>query len=342
AATTGHIADPGAGETTQDGVVVPATPTLQSIAKMGSYPLQRAGAFATFLNSQSKRMSNLLATESMGYVEKVSGMWKGGRKHYDEPLGLRTDDDDDDDDEDDDDDDDDGAKVADSMDRFRSHFALPETEKLQATYFGYLMRVLPLYGKIYVSARHFCFRSLLPGTRTKLILPLRDIENVDKEKGFRFGYSGLVVVVRGHEELFFEFGQAVIRDDCAVTLLQYLETARYLRESGVLSRTEREDIESALAERDALQEARVDDEHHPGHPHPHHARTRDVTLPRDDPGLGNNDGPTILFDDPKASFLTFKPLEPLRVTCLTIGSRGDVQPYIALCRGLLAEGHRPR
>lgn len=30
------------------------------------------------------------------------------------------------------------------------------------------------------------------------------------------------------------------------------------------------------------------------------------------------------------------------MTCLTIGSRGDVQPYIALCKGLLSEGHKPR
>ncbi|OAV89337.1 hypothetical protein PTTG_28716 [Puccinia triticina 1-1 BBBD Race 1] len=28
-----------------------------------------------------------------------------------------------------------------------------------------------------------------------------------------------------------------------------------------------------------------------------------------------------------------------RITCLTIGSRGDVQPYIALCQGLIAQGH---
>ena len=27
---------------------------------------------------------------------------------------------------------------------------------------------------------------------------------------------------------------------------------------------------------------------------------------------------------------------------MTIGSRGDVQPYIALCKGFLAEGHRPK
>ncbi len=54
------------------------------------------------------------------------------------------------------------------------------------------------------------------------------------------------------------------------------------------------------------------------------------------------EAPPILFDDPRASILNFKPTESLRITCLTIGSRGDVQPYIALCKGLLAEGHKPR
>lgn len=314
AITTGHVPD----TAFRDGT--PATPTLQSISKMGTYPLQRAGAFADYLNRQSRRMSTLLATESMGYVEKVSGMWKGGKKHYDEPAGIRTDDEEIEDDPED--------RTA-SGNRFRAHFALPDGENLQAAYFGYLMRVLPLYGKIYISDRHFCFRSLLPGTRTKLILPLRDVENVEKEKGFRFGYSGLVVIIRGHEELFFEFGKAELRDDCAITLIQNLEATRFLRESGVLGRDEIESAEAAAAERDALQEARVED--HPA---------EEVTLPRETSGL--SDAPTILFDDPKASFLNFKPPEPLRITCLTIGSRGDVQPYIALCKGLIADGHKAR
>lgn len=37
--------------------------------------------------------------------------------------------------------------------------------------------------------------------------------------------------------------------------------------------------------------------------------------------------------------IDFKPLRSQRITCLTIGSRGDVQPYIALCKGLIEEGH---
>lgn len=298
-------------------------PSLKDIVKAGSYPLQRAAGFAGYLNKTSKRMSTLLATESMGYVEKVSGMWKGGKKHYDEPHGLVADDEYDDND---------GEVAAQSKAHFREHFALPETENLQASYFGYLHRVLPLYGKIYISDRSFCFRSLLPGTRTKLILPLKDVENVNKEKGFRFGYNGLVVVIRGHEELFFEFGQMNTRDDCAITLLQHLETMRYLKESGLLSLEDQESADAAVAEHKALQEARKDI-----------PSSHDLKLPQSvEESTEPAAAPPILFDDPRASILNFKPTESLRITCLTIGSRGDVQPYIALCKGLLAEGHRPK
>ena len=301
-----------------------SSPTLQQLVKAGAYPLQRAAGFAGYLRSRSKRMSNLLATESMGYVEKVSGMWAGGRKHYGDREGVIPDNglDNYDDEED----------PAEHGDRFRAHFALPASEKLQASYFGYLHRVLPLYGKIYISNRKFCFRSLLPGTKTKLVLPLKDIENVDKEQGFRFGYSGLVVVIRGHEELFFEFNQRVVRDDCAVTLLEMLGSVKYLQESGILTQEDREEAETAKAEHQMLQEARQDghNEHELKLP-----QQADITTPL-------QEAPPILFDDPRASILNFKPTESLRITCLTIGSRGDVQPYIALCKGLLAEGHKPK
>ncbi|KAI9641319.1 Sterol 3-beta-glucosyltransferase [Ciborinia camelliae] len=317
AATTGSISASNAGQ-----VEITSGPSLQSLVKAGTYPLQRVSGFAGYLNRHSKRVSTLLATESMGYVEKVSGMWKGGKKHYEEPHGMPRDKDspgigDDDDNQD-------GATPA---DRFRGHFALPFDEKLHAAYFGYLHRVLPLYGKIYISDRSFCFRSLLPGSRTKVILPLKDIENVDKEKGFRFGYSGLVVTIRGHEEMFFEFNQAENRDDCAVTLLQNMDTTRYMQESGLLSMNERESAEMASAEHKALQQARRE-------PHSEH----DMSMSR----AFDGGSPPISFDDPRASILNFKPTESLRITCLTIGSRGDVQPYIALCKGLMAEGHKTR
>ena len=137
-----------------------SSPTLQELVKAGSYPLQRAAGFAGYLKNHSKRMSSLLATESMGYLEKVSGMWVGARRHYHDPPGLHPDGRFDDPD--------DGDDLDRPGLRFREHFALPDTERLQATYFAYLHRVLPLYGKVYVSDRSVCFRSLLPGTRTKV------------------------------------------------------------------------------------------------------------------------------------------------------------------------------
>ena len=310
-----------------------SSPTLQDLVKVGQYPLQRAGVFADYLKNRSSSMRKLLATESMSYLEKVSGMWSGPRKHYGENEGVVPDDRgiDPEDEE---------ANVG-HGDRFRAHFALPSTEKLQATYFGFLHRVLPLYGKIYISNRKFCFRSLLPGTRTKLVLPLKDVENVDKEKGFRFGYHGLVLVIRGHEELFFEFSSAEHRDDCTVTLLHSLETARYMDASGMLPQHDDDDTEIAKEEYRRLQEARRSSASGTGD----HA----LVLPDTAEAIFSHEDEESmrsghLFDlEPRASILNLsKPKTSLRVTCLTIGSRGDVQPYIALCKGLLAEGHRPR
>jgi sterol 3beta-glucosyltransferase len=88
------------------------------------------------------------------------------------------------------------------------------------------------------------------------MLPLRDIETVNKEKGFRLGLHGLVVVIRGHEELFFEFSRADFRDDCAVTLLRILESTRYMEDASSGGSNIDSDDEAAKAEHDMLQEAR--------------------------------------------------------------------------------------
>ena len=108
-----------------------------------------------------------------------------------------------------------------------------------------------------------------------MILPLKDVENVDKEGGFRFGYSGLVIVIRGHEELFFEFSQPDVRDDCVVTLLRSLEQAIFLKASGLLTQEEREEAEAVRAENKMLQEALQDDDN-----------SHDLKLPRSENDIG--------------------------------------------------------
>jgi sterol 3beta-glucosyltransferase len=225
---------------------------VQDLMRAGSYPLQRASGLAGFLRDRSKKMSNLLATESMGYYEKVSDMWVGGARHYNSARELAP--------EDDIRDEDDDKDAAMAAKRFREHFSLPETEQLIASYFTYMHRVLPLYGKIYISNKHLCYRSLLPGTRTKLVLPLKDIEAANKEKGYRLGYCALVVVIRGHEEIFFDFRSPGNRDDCAITLILTMEGARKnLQGSTLLTPEEKVAADIAKAEYDALHQARQTD-----------------------------------------------------------------------------------
>lgn len=158
---------------------------------------------------------------------------------------------------------------------------------------------------------------------------MKDIENVNKEKGFRLGYHGLAIVIKGHEELFFEFSKAEYRDECAITVLRILENTKYLEDDDESSGIDSDD-EAAKAEHDLLQQARQDTDVGG------QVNVSDIVR------AAEHDRIPLIFDDPLASFVDFKPSEPLTIVCLTIGSRGDVQPYIALCKELLKEGHKPR
>src|ERR1700736_3837917 len=40
----------------------------------------------------------------------------------------------------------------------------------------------------------------------QMILPIRDILTIEKTRATRYGHYGLTVIIKGHEELFFEFG----------------------------------------------------------------------------------------------------------------------------------------
>lgn len=172
---------------------------------------------------------------------------------------------------------------------------------------------------------------------------------MDKEKGLVFGYSGMVVVIRGHEEVFFQFSASGLRDDCTVTVLRSLETVKRSKAAVGTSEDEFDDAGVAAREHEVLEKARKDGYAEHDLQLPRNIDTIGQTITNDtltdesfaylhvEPGV-----PAILFDDPEASVLDFKPQESLHITCLTIGSRGDVQPYIALCKGLLKEGHKPR
>lgn len=281
-------------------------------------PLHHASKVATFVRDQGKRMGSYLSSSPGIYYGKVSGALAGGSRQYMESEGLAPDDHVNQEAG--------GEDVEEKTASFRKHFSLPSSERLVSSHYASLYRVVPLPGKIYLGTRWFCYRSLLHRTNSKMVIPLKDILNVEKNKGYRYGSYGMVVTIKGHEEVFFEFGRADDRDICVVGLLRALIVVEDLDESIVLTEQEALEAEAAASEHAMLQQARGDGEFDMNN------ITRDVA----------DDGPPIMFDDGSASMLDFKPKEPMNITCLTIGSRGDVQPYIALCKGLIADGHRPK
>ena len=187
---------------------------------------------------------------------------------------------------------------------------------------GYLFRILPTYGHLYISTNYFRFKSSGPlATRTRMQLPIRDILALEKTKAYRFGHVGLVVIIKGHEELFFEFSSADRRAAFVNLLERQMEEVQ----------TKADDRNPSTAQRDALMLEELEPS----------SLICDED-PRPQPDSITDDLPAVMFTSTSSTFLTFKPRQPMHFTCLTIGSRGDVQPYIALAKGLIADGHKVR
>lgn len=196
--------------------------------------------------------------------------------------------------------------------RFREHFHLNSDDNLIGAYFSHLNRSIPVYGKVYLSEEIMGFRSLLPGTHTKMNLPLVDVEACYKEQGFNFGYEGLILVVRGNAELCFEFSSTEARDDAQRIILEMVKVLKSKRRE-IMNPT------TNILELD-----------------PHFAKMK---LVEDKINARGIDAPLLVDKNPYYE-TTIKPHgKRLKIGLLTIGSRGDVQPYIAFGKGLQREGH---
>ena len=131
-----------------------------------------------------------------------------------------------------------------------------------------------------------------------MILPLRDLIAAQKHKSYRYGYSGLVLVVKGHEELFFEFASRSRRDHLRDFLEVRAERARQdLREGKTPPVSEEAERAKKLRELELS-----------------------PTESRGPRPSQHEDTPPVMFQSSSSSGLvTFKPQESLRFTCLTIG-----------------------
>ncbi|KAI0050659.1 glycosyltransferase family 1 protein, partial [Auriscalpium vulgare] len=214
---------------------------------------------------------------------------------------------------------------ADIIDKFHNAFAYDEREKLLGYFPGYVFRMLPVFGRLYISTNYLCFKSSGPLTsKTRMIIPIRDVLSTETSRAFRFGHYGLVVMIKGHEELFFEFNQQERRASFVQLLDKQIEEVRSRQALGGPSLPSPGKRDALILEEFGPQPFREEDD------------------PRPQPENMTDSLPAVMFTSTSSTFLTFKPEKSLHFTFLTIGSRGDVQPYIALAKGLMADGHRVR
>lgn len=285
-------------------------------------------------NDVSNRQNKLMAIgKSIKAFSKVGSKWSAFPAHFAEQDGI----------------DDDffvqNQEVRELTERhYQEHFSLNKEKKLVATYYAHLQRSIPVYGKVYLGDTDICFRSLLPGVQTKMILPLSEVVNCYREKGLKLTYSGLVIVVNGQHELFLEFSSQKSRDDCEFMILSQLEKlhggetwapsphqwgSNYemeLTKTRLMTGVEDHPTEFSFSEQD-LKRARTRIEN-----------ARIKMFEDKFNAAAGLDVPIILEDSPL--FKTeIKPSTSYNFTLLTIGSRGDVQPFIALGKGLMKEGH---
>ncbi|CEP11565.1 hypothetical protein [Parasitella parasitica] len=159
---------------------------------------------------------------------------------------------------------------------------LLETEDAEAVIKASFWRTIPYSGKIYITDHYFCFNSKILAGQQKLIVPWRDVIQVNKirTKSYYLLHGMTMIVKDMADEIYLDFSSVELRDHCY-----------------------------AICE------------------------------------LKTEDGPPLLSTSAKLSKPTEEskhPERPMHFTCLTIGSRGDVQPYVALCKELQKDGHTCR
>lgn len=216
--------------------------------------------------------------------------------------------------------------------KFRQLFLLGPESELIASFTAFLRRKIPVYGKLYIGNESLYFHSLLPGVSTKMILPIKKLEKLKCTTGSMIRSPGLRITILNGEVLILHFGSLKTRDTCKEMILTQMSNYRSRKAKKSDSHSKND---SAGGEPINLENLR------------HNSRelvdraVRDARIRLLEDRVFTASGisfPLILAEDP-IFFTEVRSSISYRFTLLTIGSRGDVQPYIALGKALMTEGH---
>lgn len=189
--------------------------------------------------------------------------------------------------------------------------------------------MVPSRGHIILSRKYICFwRQATVGGDIKYRFPSVDIKGAHVCPSLRTGFHGLALEVHGAEDVRFEFWSKNSRKDIMGRIAEIaVQAGQPNLDTPTLSRNQSQKSTPPKNELKAEQ----------GHPADILAPSKGMTFE------------SRAFPDEALGYLPFvanKPftstarLKPRHFVCLTIGSRGDVQPYIALALRLMDDQHR--
>ena len=140
------------------------------------------------------------------------------------------------------------------------------------------------------------------GFRAKAIIPLDRIWKVEKSKRYNMFNFGLIITTKDQEEIAFDFHTTESFNKCFDLLSDMIDTVP-LSPGSELKQNAFQQVLNGIYQLDA------------------HVDLDKMPKIR----------PTVELN-------CVKP-RPMHITCVTIGTRGDVQPYVALCKGFIQDGH---
>lgn len=198
---------------------------------------------------------------------------------------------------------------------------------------AHLFKTFPLAGTLALSHEHLVFyRHRLPPFRdVRIKIPLADLVGVSDGKSLRPHHYVVKIQIRGHPSIAFEFSDRKQRDLVSEAMQCTVQEAREGK-ANVGSPSKPEDAPDASARADGRDDEEL--------PDPIETLLEPVSIiPATRISHTALNKMPKMINMPSTENVT---IEPMRIICLTIGSRGDVQPYIALCKALKERGgHRP-
>lgn len=215
---------------------------------------------------------------------------------------------------------------------FLEQFSLDCSLEEISTFKVHLVRTLPLAGTLAITPRHLCFyrRHRWTGLAdTRIRIPFRDIKGAEHTKAFSWHYSGLRIHVLAHEDIIVEIKDEHQREEIIKAIKEKVDV-----QGKGASKTK----EVKNAEEKGNQPV-LRDVQHKAHKEPStqtdvlalQDRSKVITLKPNQINIA----PRTINMDRSINFT----VAPMKIHCLTIGSRGDVQPYVALCKRLQKDSH---